>query len=355
MHNVPQPVLFRAMRNTSQYGTVARGVLDAIRRRLPAGWRALEIGADRAPVLRLQGPDHSTADLPILARKSLAPRDVLTLLANTSGPVLVVSDYLGARSRTLLAEGGASYADATGNLRIVVSRPAIFLEGLGADRDPERSPRPLQSLKGAAASRVVRALLELDLPLGVRALAEGASTPLATVSRVVTFLETEALLARDAQRRVVAVDWPALVARWSEDYTLTQSNKLVSFLEPRGLAALWPKLARLPRYAVTGSAAGPGIAPTRLAMVYVDDPIEAARQLDLVPADVGANVWLLCPYDDVVFTRTRPHPTLMDSATVPLRTVAIAQAIVDLWSSPGRGPQEGDELLLQLTGSRRAR
>ena len=331
-----------------------RQALEGLRRRLPPGWSIEEKGSPRAPILRLVGPDKTRVELPINVRKGLVPRDVPALLAGAPAPFLVVSSYLGGRARELLAQGGASYADATGNIRLVVSSPAIFLEGAGADQDPARTPRPLQSLRGAAAARVVRALIELDLPLGTRALATAAATPLGTVSRVVTFLETEALITRDDKKRVIAVDVPALLARWAKDYELTRSNELRTFLEPRGLPALWPKLERLPRYAATGSTAGPGIAPTRIAMLYVDDPDEAARSLGLVPAEAGANVWLLRPYDDVVFTRTRPRTVTTGDASALVTTVANAQAVVDLMSSPGRGPQEAEALVEKMKEIQRA-
>jgi len=263
-------------------------------------------------------------------------------------PVLVVSRYLGDRARELLAQAGASYADATGNLRLVVTSPAIFLEGIGAAKDPTPTPRPLHSLRGAAAGRVVRTLVELAPPFGVRALAEAAATPLATVSRVVSFLEAEALLTRGDKKQVVAVDWAALLSRWAKDYDVTRSNELRPFLEPRGLPALWPKLGRLPRYAVTGSIAGPGIAPTRLAMIYVDDLDEAARTLSLVPAEAGANVWLLRPFDDVVFKRARRKQLVTGDTTTDVVTVSPAQAVVDLISSPGRGPQEAAALVEKM-------
>lgn len=48
-----------------------------------------------------------------------------------------------------------------------------------------------------------------------RALAAASTTPLGTVSRVVSFLETEALLTRDERKQIVAVDWSALLSRWS--------------------------------------------------------------------------------------------------------------------------------------------
>ncbi len=347
--------MFRDMRNVQSSGTCVRQALERLRRRLPPGWSAEEEGSPRTPILRLSGPDKSRVELAIITRNGLVPRDVPALLARTQPPFLVVSSYLGGRARELLAQGGASYADATGNVRVVVSRPAIFLEGMGAEQDPERTPRPLHSLRGAAAARVVRALVELDLPQGTRALATAAATPLGTVSRDATFPETEALHTRDEKKRVATVAWPALLVRWAKDYELTRSNDLRTFLEPRGLPALWPKLERLPRYAATGSTAGPGIAPTRIAMLYVDEPDEAARTLGLVPADAGANVWLLRPYDDVVFTRTGLRAVSVGEASVDVTTVANAQAVVDLMSSPGRGPQEAEALVEKMKAARRAR
>ncbi len=148
----------------------------------------------------------------------------------------------------------------------------MFIETQGADRDPVREPRPLKSLKGSAAGRVVRALCDFLPPYGVRTLAEASSTPLGTVSRVVGLLDQEALVKRDDRKRIVEVEWQALLSRWSRDYDVKTSNQLSSFLEPRGLNALVEKLGRWSgRYAVTGSMAGPRIAASRLAAVYIDD------------------------------------------------------------------------------------
>lgn len=173
-----------------------------------------------------------------------------------------------------------------------------------------------------------------------------ASTPLGSVSRVVSFLEEEALLTRDAKKQIVTVDWPALINRWVEDYSVASSNTLVSFIEPRGLAALKVKLTRLDRYAVTGSIVGPGIAAARLAMIYVDDAGAAADALEVVATDVGANVWLLEPFDDVVFDRAQTIH--VSQQPEPLVAAAPTQVAADLLTSPGRGPQEGEALVQKM-------
>jgi hypothetical protein len=252
------------------------------------------------------------------------------------------------RARELLAEAGSSYVDATGNLRLVLREPAVFLEGRGADRDPDRRPRALRSLKGAAAGRVVRALCEFMPPYGVRMLAESSSTPLGTVSRVVSFLDEEALLMRDEKKVIISVDWPALIARWVRDYSVMESNVVRSYLEPRGLGALGSKMAKLARYAVTGSLAGSGIAPARLAMLYVDEIERAADALELVPTEAGANVWLIEPYDTVVFERTQSLPFAPGPETLTVVAAAPTQVAADLMTSPGRGPQEAEALIEKM-------
>jgi hypothetical protein len=338
--------MFHSMRNATEDGTSR--ALECVRRRLPPGWSATERAGNRERALTFRAPDRRQTSFAILARKAMQPRDVRLLAAEERPATLVVAPYLGERTRELLAEAGISFADATGNVRIVASSPAIFLEGVGSEHDPERQVRPLHSLRGAAAGRVVRALCEFAPPFGVRTLAETSATPLGTVSRVVSFLETEALLTRDEKKQITAVDWAALLKRWASDYGVATSNVMRSYLEPRGLGALWPKLATLPRYAATSSVAGAGIAPARLAMIYVDDAEAAAEALDLVETEAGANVWLLQPFDDVVFERARQRVVAAGDSQTTLTIVSHPQAVVDLLSSPGRGPQEAESLLEKM-------
>lgn len=339
------------MRNGRSRTEAIAQALSGIRRRLPPGWTAEALTGEPTSVLALRATDGREANLAIIVRTGLVPRDVPALVANVAPPMLVISSYLGDRARELLAEAGVSYADATGNLRLVVGSPAVFLEADGADQDPERTPRPLQSLRGAAAARVVRALCEFTPPFGVRRLAEEAATPLGTVSRVVSFLEAEALLERDERKQIVKADWAALLTRWAKDYGVTTTNVMRAYLEPRGLGALWPKLSRLPRYAATGSIAATSVAPTRLAVIYVDDMEAAGGALDLVPTEAGANVWLLQPYDDVVFERTRRKVVTTGEVTTDLTIVSLPQTVVDLMTSPGRGPEEATALLDKMRGT----
>ena len=347
--------MFHMMRNTASRGTpVEQAAANAVRQRLPTGWSAEFRRVSRGGrVLAIQAPDGRRAELDVASRKNLSPRDVPNLIrqaASAAARLLVIAPFVSSRSRELLLQSGASYVDPTGNLRIVLNDPAVFLEGRGDDRAPDRKPRALRSLKGAAAGRVVRALCDFKPPFGVRTLAETSTTPLGTVSRVVSLLEDEALVTRDARKQIAAVDWPALITRWARDYNVRTSNRLLSCLEPRGLSALAPKLAKLERYAITGSMAATSIAPARLAIIYVDDAAAAAQTLELVETDAGTNVWLLEPYDDVVFDRTRSLQIAEPGAPI-IVAAAPSQVAADLLTSPGRGPQEAAALIDKMKGT----
>lgn len=316
--------------------------LRLVAKRLPPTWR-LETPT-KASVVTLRSPDGTTARLTLLRRKRLEPRDVQTIRSSSQKDLkgtLVTAEFLSPRTRQLLDEAGASYADASGNMRVVVDRPGLFIETEGARKDPGRETRPLASLKGPAAARIVRALCDFRPPYGVRKLAEIAQTAPATASRVVTLLEREALLERGPRAEIREVDWSALLQRWTEDYQFLTSNETTMYLDPRGLLSFPAKMKALEtRAVVTGSLAAVRRAPVaspRLAAVYVDDPEPAARALALRPAESGGNVMLVRPFDPVVFARSWVEGGV--------RYAALSQVAADLLTSPGRGPSEAEELI----------
>ena len=122
---------------------------------------------------------------------------------------------------------------------------------------------------------------------------------------------------------------------------MLDSNRTSSYLEPRGLNSLLEKLGDTNlRYAVTGSLGAANVAlvaPSRLAICYLDDPKSAANDLGLRSVESRANVMLAEPFDPVVYERTWEQ----DGVTF----AALSQIAADLLTSPGRGPAEADELL----------
>ena len=79
------------------------------------------------------------------------------------------------------------------------------------------------------------------------------------------------------------------------------------------------------------------MAPSRLAVMFVDDIDYVAERLALRPTEAGANVILAEPFDLVVYERARE----LDGITY----AALSQNAADLLTSPGRGPREAEELM----------
>ncbi len=347
------------MRNTttSDNTTLAR-TLGELRSRLPETWcvdvvdqRAYVPGPDA--VVRVVGPDGQASILLIEVKSRLDPKDVGPLVSrsemrrwqNSEATPVVVARYLGERTRESLRAQGAGYIDLTGNMYLRLDAPAVAIERTGADKDPEPTQRPARSLKGAKAGRLVRTLVDFTPPLGTREIAKIAGIDPGYVSRLLALLEQEDYIGREPRGPVTRIDWPSLLRAWTRDYSLDSSNLATAYLQPRGIPALLDAL-RLQEgedgltYAISGSLAAARrapIAPARLGVVYVKRLDEAARVLGLLPAETGANVLLVEPFDSVVFERT-----VLDEG---LRYVAPSQIAADLLTSSGRGPEEAEALI----------
>lgn len=134
-----------------------RGVTELVER-LPPGWQAHVAeqlmggaGGGRADaIVDLIASDGAHAVLVLEPKRSVAVRDLAAVVhrlevaigrLSGSGPEVVpviVARYLTPAARSWLQDHDVSYVDATGNMRIVVHKPALFLRDRGADRDPWR-------------------------------------------------------------------------------------------------------------------------------------------------------------------------------------------------------------------------
>ncbi len=317
--------------------------------RLPLGWKQklspTRRSGDADAVLRLVSPDGVEALLSVEVKARLFPRTVPDLKRRLEGPDgrpgLVITEFLTPSAKRRLAEENLNYLDLTGNVRLTLSRPGLFIETDGAITNPNPREKGGRSLRGAKAGRIVRALCDLAPPLAVSDLAMKAGVDISYASRLLEWLAREGVVTRKSRGPVEAVDRARMIRRWADDYSVLKSNDARAFLDPRGIPNLLRRLeTRRARYAVTGSLAAnrlAPIAPARLAMVYVDDPDAAAAELKLTETEAGANVMLLAPFDEVVFERTRKD----EGVTY----VAPSQTAVDLLTSPGRSPAEGEAVL----------
>jgi hypothetical protein len=331
--------------------------LGALADLVPADWKISQKPARRGAAVRpdaivaVEDSRGAVGRVIIEAWKRLVPRDVATFVGgklpslrglDADASVLVVAPWLSQRTRDLLAEQGVAYLDLTGNVLLRLDRPALFIRTTGAAQDPNPALRGGLSLRGTAAGRVVRLLADVRPPYTASAIAGATAVSVPYVSRLLTALDKEALVQRGARGLVIDVDWANLLRRRAETYDVFGTNLAQGFVSRTGTREVVGRLRERPDVyrAVTGSFAAselaPVAAPAQLA-VYVDDARRTAEALELLPADVGADVVLLAPYDFVVLDRAMPLGGLM--------AVSPSQLALDCLTGNGRMPAEGEALL----------
>lgn len=341
----------------------AQAVVPWLRARLPRSW---EVGPtsrvqDQAvpgtridEAIDIRDPNGTFTTMIVEVRRSFAPRDIERLLGGMARtlraltppiPILVVAPWLSPRSQELLAAENLNYLDLTGNARIRLDNPTLFIETRGAAKDPNPVPRNKTRVQGPKAARLIRLLADVRPPYGVRELAAAAGLAPGYVSRVLGALDDDAIIERSPRGGVESVDVPRLLRRWAQTYDVFRTNVTSRFLAPGGANNMMTELRRIEaRVAVSGSFAAVRLAPVAgpaLVGAYTDEPAALAESLGLIPTDEGANVALLVPFDRVVWERT----TTENGITY----VAPSQAAVDCLTGNGRMPAEGDALVAWMT------
>lgn len=326
-----------------------------VNERAPAGWSVrASLSPSRAidAILKVTSPTNETVEFGLEVKRLLTPAQVPEIderfnkYKQKDGfrQGLVVAQYLSPSTRQSLTDAGLSYIDLAGNVSITSSSPAFFIFEKGLDKDPLRKPgRPKATLTGEPAARVVRTFLDYKKPWRIRDLMESSGASTGSVYRVVEYLESEAIVARDFRNQLVLADWQKLLRRWAEDYSFIETNEPSLWIAPRGIETLPALLAQTEpsEYCVTGSLAATtwaAYAPTRLVSLYAANPTELANQLGLRQTDAGANVLIAKPAFSVLTERTIVRND-------GIRIAAAAQVAIDLLNGPGRAPAEAEHLL----------
>jgi hypothetical protein len=268
------------------------GALRLLASRLPPGWTVERVegqgaGSGEGDALfafnTQSGMGMGSAI--VEARRNFGPAGVDRLLggltrrlreAAGSRPILLVSDYLSSRTRELLAKEDISYLDLTGNIRLVMQSPPVYVEVAGADRRPSTSTtQRTAGLAGAKVGRVVRFLTEVVPPYGVNDIEEATGISRGYVSRVLDRLSDEALIRREAREPVESVEWPAMLRRRGQSVDLLRANTTRTYVSPNGARAVFealPRSAVADDVIVTGSFAAVRKAPVAgpaLLVMYV--------------------------------------------------------------------------------------
>jgi hypothetical protein len=329
--------------------------VDLLKRRLPPTWvvekRTARDELDDVDLV-ITTPAGTRATLFVEVKIGVSPRDVEALMGGpwrrwrrqtANQPLLLVSPYLAPRVRELLAQEGVSYLDLTGNIRITLDPPEVFIETQGAHRDPEATT-PRTALRGAKAGAVVRELVDAVPPYTAAEVARAANVDQGYLTRILDTLVGEGLIDRERAGPVTRVDWPALLRRRAEAVDLFGSARAVRGLARRGIPELLDRLRarpasrwRLPT--VTGSVAAASLVPVdepELLVLYAMNPPELASELDLTGEGEGDTI-IIRPDNEVVFSRGRRDGGVAWAAP--------SQIAIDCLSVTGRMHSEGDALI----------
>jgi len=313
-----------------------------LRELLPEGWTISVARRGSGPKgIRVTAPSGAAAEMAVMALADGTPRAAAALDVGPSA-TLVVADWLSERTQEVLRSGGASFIDATGNADVRLSEPGLFIRTQGSVRDPSPKPTKGPTLRGPKAWALLRTLVEVPPPLGVRELAAAVDVDAGYVSRVLAVLEQELLVTRTPRGPVTVVEWEGVLRRCVGSYSLFDSNRTSTWVAAGGperfIADLGGK--RAGRWAITGSFAAARLAPVaapEIAVIYADDLDRLTRTGRLLPTTRGANVIVAEPYDPIVFDRT-----VTDSRET---YVSVAQVAMDSLTGNARMPAEGEAVI----------
>ena len=341
-----------------------------LRGRLPKDW---EIGSPSGDgtltgrdgldaAIQIKGSSGTYATIAVEAKKTVGPRGVDQLLGPLGRtlrrlarnvPIMVVAPWLSRQTQERLRAEGINYLDLTGNSLLRLDNPAVFIETQGATRDPSPLPRGKARLQGPKAGRLVRTLLDVCPPYGVRELAAAAGLTPGYVSRLLDTLDDEALVDRSSRGGVERVNVAGLVRRWAQTYDVFRTNQTTTYLAPAGASQTLQRLASTSlRTIVTGSFAAvrlAAVAGPALLVVYCDQPALIAEELQLLPTSEGANVAILTPFDPIVWKGASRSDAQTFTINDGVTFAAPSQIAIDCLTGNGRMPAEGEAVLEWMT------
>lgn len=314
---------------------------------LPLGW-TLTSDRPRSPDapqrLVVTSPEGESVSFAIVAARGVLSGDIARITAELSDSDrgFVCAHYLSDPVRRQLDQHGISYADATGNLTLVASRPAVWVRNRGADSDPWRGPgRPSGVLTGEPSDRVVRALADHSGEMTVPELIKLSGASTGATYRVVEVLVERELIRRIPRGGITEVRWEQMLRAWATDRKMCATRR---FAAPDGLEIVRNQLSERidVTYALSGVGATDYAQPDVLEL-YADDPDDFAGALGLRPVDRGGDVVIAIPWSSVVFDR-------MDRSR-PLRAVAPSHVYADLLSGPFRNLEAAEHVRAHLTSN----
>lgn len=167
------------------------------------------------------------------SKREVTPRDVTSTLARTAALVrqlspntgmIVAAPWLSPRAQEALTQTGINFLDLTGNVRLRLRRPSVFIRTTGATRSSTRASSSSSKLTGPRVNRLIRCLADALPPFRGKDIATVTGLSEGYVSRALDALDAQALIQRAPRGEIRDVDWEGLLRYRAESYDLFRSN-----------------------------------------------------------------------------------------------------------------------------------
>ncbi len=259
---------------------------------------------------------------------------------------IVITAFLGERTREILKKEGLGYMDLAGNCYLEFNN--IYIEKI-VDKNPFVDKRKIKTIFRPISSRIPRVLLEKPKKgWKILKLSKVAGVSLGQASNVCRWLIDEEYLKKDRNGFYVLTEPGKLLDEWRENYTYSQ-NKISSYYSfEQKIEKLIKKVKQFAgkedlRYALTLLSGASYVAPfvrgiSSLQMYASDNEAISkwVRLLDLRPVESGANVSIYIPYDRGIFYETQ--------IVNGIKIVCNIQLYLDLYNYPTRGKEQAEFL-----------
>jgi len=259
-------------------------------------------------------------------------------------PILITT-FLGERTRAILKKEGVGYLDLAGNCFLEFNN--VYIERI-VDKNPFVGKRKLKTIFKPVSSRILRVLLEEPKKnWKILELSKIAEVSLGQTSNVCRWLLDEEYLKKD--HGFYSLTEPGkLLDEWCQNYTYTQNKMFAYYSFEQNLEKLIKKVLQIGKdksleYTLTllsgASLVAPFIRGISSLQMYIADSEALSkwvRLLDLRPVESGSNISMYIPYDEGVFYKTQKVNGIKIASNI--------QLYLDLYSYPARGREQAEFL-----------
>ncbi len=275
---------------------------------LPEGWSV------RVMASHSGGPPTSVQLVP---RTGQERRLAIEMISGTTAEVLdlinrpiisevvVLASWLNPRACEALRNAKANFVDATGNIRLVLDDPVVFVDRVGAVTQPRDVDEVI--LRRRKATRFLRYLIDEAPRQRVKELAAATDLSTGYVSQLLHVLESRDLVRRGRRGRLESVSIDGLLVQYAESYEAQAFCEVTHFSTSSTIPAILERLGSLDGHAViTGATAASrltGAPAPRTLTLYVADARHVAAELGLVRVRHAGGVVLMQPTESFLTDR----------------------------------------------------